>query len=117
MAIIDNIVYALTAYYDDPLEYVAKIDSFVVVTLKTLTQLCRIHFHMLINWTSQFRILGLLGGNFHFYSKLKRNFCTQTVENLIRRRILRRLIWFCTVCRCPTKMTLDLYGLMGNLYL
>ena len=36
MAIIDNIIYALTAYYDDPLEYVAKIDSFVVVTLKNV---------------------------------------------------------------------------------
>ena len=28
------------------------------------------------------------------------------------RRVLRRLIWFCTFCRCPTKRTLDLYGLI-----
>ena len=44
-----------------------------------------------------------MGGIFHFYSKFKRNFCKQTVKNLIRRRILRRLIWFCTVCWCPAK--------------
>ena len=38
-------------------------------------------------------------GNFHLYSNFKRNFCKQTAENLIRRRVLRRLIWFCTACR------------------
>ena len=43
-------------------------------------------------------ILGLLGGIFHFYSNFKRNFCLQIVENLIRCRILRHLIWFCTDC-------------------
>ena len=68
-----------------------------------LTHLCRMCFPILINWTSPFQNLGLLGGIFHCYSNSKRNFCMQTVENLIRRRILRRLIWFCTVCRCPTK--------------
>ena len=30
---------------------------------------------------------------------------------LIRRRFKRRLIWVCTVCLCPTKMTL-VYGLI-----
>ena len=33
-------------------------------------------------------ILGLLGGSFYFYYNFKRNFCKQTVENLIRRRVL-----------------------------
>ena len=33
------------------------------------------------------------------------------MENRIRRRVLRRLIWFCTVCRCHTKRKLGLYGL------
>ena len=56
-------------------------------------------------------ILRVLGGTSHFYSNFKRTFCLQIVENLIRRRILRRLIWFCTVCRCATKRTLGLYGL------
>ena len=51
---------------------------------------------------------------FHFYPNFKRNFCNQNVNNLIRRRVLRRLIWFCTVCRCPTKRTLGLYGLNLN---
>ena len=35
-----------------------------------------------------------------FCSNFKINFWKQTVENLIRRHVL---IWFCTVCRCPTK--------------
>ena len=33
------------------------------------THTCRLHFHILINWTRPFLILGLLGGIFHFYSK------------------------------------------------
>ena len=37
-------------------------------------------FSVLINWTSPFPILGLLGGIFHFYSNIKRNVCKQTVE-------------------------------------
>ena len=76
-----------------------------------LTHLCRMYFPIFINWTSPFPILGLLGGMFHFYSNFKSNFCEQTVENLIRCHILRRLVWFCTVCGCPTKRTLGLYGL------
>ena len=42
-------------------------------------------------------------GSLHFYSNFNRWFCKQTVESLTRRHILRRLIWFCTVGRCPTK--------------
>ena len=45
----------------------------------------------------------VIGWYFSVLLKFIRNFCKQTVENLIRRRVLRRLIWFCTVCRCPTK--------------
>ena len=56
-------------------------------------------------------VLRVVGWYFSFYSDFKRNFCKQTVENLIRRRILRRLIWFCTVWRCPTKRTPGFYGL------
>ena len=54
-------------------------------------------------------ILGLLGGILHFIQILKRNFYKQTVENPIRPSILQRLIWFCTVCLCPTKRRLGLY--------
>ena len=35
----------------------------------------------------------------------------QTVETLIKRRDLRRLIWVSTVCNCPTETTLGSYGL------
>ena len=82
-----------------------------------LHTLCRMHFPILINWTSPFPTLGLLGGIFHFYSNSKGNFCLRTVENRIRPYILQRLIWFCTVCLCPTKRTLDLDGLNTHLYL
>ena len=34
------------------------------------------------------------------------------MENLIRCSILWHLIWVCTVCLCPTKRTLGLYGLI-----
>ena len=43
--------------------------------------------------------MALLGDIFHFLSNSKRAFCKQIVANLIRRCVLRRLIWFCTVCR------------------
>ena len=33
------------------------------------------------------------------------------MKTLIRRRVLRRLVWVCTVCLCPTKRTLGLNGL------
>ena len=34
------------------------------------------------------------------------------METLIRCRRMRRLIWVCTVCLCPTKRMLGLYGLI-----
>ena len=67
-----------------------------------LTNICRIEFPSLIYWTGQFPFEGLLGGSFIF---------KQTVETLIKRRILRRLVWVSTVCICPTKKTLGLNGL------
>ena len=51
---------------------------------------------------------------FHFYLNSNRIFCKQSVENLIRRRGLRRLIWFCTVCQCPIKRTLGFNGLTSE---
>ena len=72
------------------------------------------NFPISIERTSLFQILGVLGGIFHFYSNSNIRFCEQTVETLIRRRIMRCLIWVCAVCLCPTKRTLGLYGLRGN---
>ena len=40
-----------------------------------------------------------------------RTFRKQTMEILIRHCVLRCLVWVCTVCLCPTKRTLGLYGL------
>ena len=65
-----------------------------------------------IAWTCPFPFLGFLGGIFPFDSNSNRTFCKQTVENLIRRCNLWRLVWFCTVCLCPTKRTLGWNGLI-----
>ena len=40
-----------------------------------VTYLSRMYFTILINCTSPFSILGLLGGIFHFYSNFKGDFC------------------------------------------
>ena len=57
--------------------------------------------------------------NLHFLAMLKslamylnRTLCKQAVGPLIRHCILWHLIWGCSVCLCPTKRTLCLYGLM-----
>ena len=76
-----------------------------------LTHLSQMGFPTLINWSSLFPFKGLLGGIFSFYSNCKGTFCKQIVESLIRWCVLSHLIWFCTVCLCPTKRTLCLYGL------
>ena len=73
-----------------------------------LTHSYRMEFRTVINLNSPFLFEGMLGGIFHVYSNFKINYCEQTVENLIRRRVLRCLIWFCTVCLCPTERTLGL---------
>ena len=48
---------------------------------------------------------------FSFLFKIKQNYCKQIVETLIRHCVVRHLIWACTVCLCPTKRRLGLYGL------
>ena len=68
----------------------------------------------IISRTCTFLILRELEGIYHFYQNFNRKFCKQTVETLIRRRVLQRLIWVCTVCLCPTKRMLGLYGLITN---
>ena len=36
------------------------------------------------------------------------------MKTLIRRRMMRRLIWVCTVCLCPTRGASGLFGLTVN---
>ena len=76
-----------------------------------LTHICLVELSILMNWTSSFPILGVSGVLFHFYSVSNRYSCKQTVKTLIRRRVLRRLIWVCTVCLCPKNEMVGLYGL------
>ena len=47
-----------------------------------------------------------------FVSNLNKLFCIQMVKILIRHRIMRCLIWICSVCLCPIKRLLGLYGLI-----
>ena len=60
-----------------------------------LTHLLRMYFPILINWTSLFP--GFLDGIFHFIQFLKKNLLFANSGEPDRRRMLRRLIWFCTV--------------------
>ena len=64
------------------------------------------HPYQLDDSISNFRVVGRY---FLFHSNFSRHFCKKTVDSLIRRRVLRRLIWFRTDCRCPTKRTLGVY--------
>ena len=66
-----------------------------------------------IGHVSSFSSYGLIGDIFHFYSNFNRTLCTQTVETLIRCRVVWRLIWVCTVCLSPIKRMLGLCGLTG----
>ena len=70
------------------------------------------YFAISINLTSSLPILGLFGGIFHFYSNCNRQSCMQTVEALIRRHVMWRLIWVCVVCIFPTKRRQCLNRLM-----
>ena len=77
-----------------------------------LLRLCllRMNFTISSGSTSLFQNLGVFGDIFRFYSNSNRTLCERRVETLIRRRVLRRLIWVCGVCLCPTRRTLGLHG-------
>ena len=68
----------------------------------SLTYICLRDPSILIIWKSSFPIVGV-SGVLLFYSISNRYSCYQTVKTLIRRRVLRRLIWVYTVCLCPQK--------------
>ena len=53
---------------------------------------------------------------FIFIQVLIENYAMKAVETLIRRGILWRLIWVCTICLCPTKRALGIYGLKCNYF-
>ena len=84
----------------------------------------------LINWLSQYGILGIsallyyiffLSFFFFFFFFFFLEFALsimKTVQTQIRRRMMRRLIWVCTVCLCPFYGTLGINGLnCGHLIL
>ena len=75
-----------------------------------LTLLSRMKLTTFINWTSPFSSSGFLGVVFNSYANFNRTSCKQTVDNLIRHCSLLRLILAKTICLCPTKRTLVVYG-------
>ena len=98
------------------LMYISQVKCLFILCEQHLTHLCRMELTTIINWNSPFLFKGMLGGIFHFYSSFNRKLCKQTVETLIRGRILWRLIWVCTICLCPTKRTPGIYGLKMQLF-
>ena len=87
-------------------------DSYTMWWNFHLTHISLVDYSSLIYWMNPFPILGVAGEPFHFYSISNRNSCKRTLKTLIRRRVLQRLIWVCTVCLCPKKGTLGLNGLI-----
>ena len=63
-----------------------------------------------IYWESPISILGTSGYEIHIFLEKWLNYL-QTGETLIRSRILRRLIWVCTVCQLPFYGSPDYNGL------
>ena len=55
------------------------------------------------HWNSPILFEGLLNSVFCFYTHFTRIFCKQTLDSLIRCRVMWRLVLICTVCLCPTK--------------
>ena len=78
----------------------------------SFTLLSRMKLPTFIKWFSLFSSSRLLGVVFHSYSTFDRKSCKQTMENLIRHYSLCRLILACTICLCPTKRMLALFGLI-----
>ena len=66
---------------------------------------------LLVRCLKLFRLKGCWEVVF-FFSNCDRTFCKQTVETLIRCRIVGGLVWVSTVCMCRTKRTLGLKWLM-----
>ena len=70
------------------------------------------HSNINLTWFSLFyqldkSIFEFKGDGFH--SNFKSTCCKVTVQNLIRCCVMRRPIWFCTVCQWPIKWMLGLY--------
>ena len=55
-------------------------------------------------------VLRVARWHFSFLFNFQSKFCKQTVESLIKCLVLRRLIWYSTVCLCPKKGMLKLMG-------
>ena len=66
--------------------------------------------HLLPILISKSSPISIVGWEYIFLSKFCRTYYKQTAKILIRRRIMRRLIWVYTVCLCPIKRTLGLYA-------
>ena len=105
-----NICAVLTAFISH-IYITTKISIIGLFLFCRVLTLSQIDLPTFISGTSSFPISGLLGGICHF-SPFNRIFCKQTVKILIRHRIMRCLIWVCTVCLCPIKRNLGLYGFM-----
>ena len=80
-------------------------------TYALITNLSQMDLPTLLSNAIPFPILGLFSGILFIFPNFNRPFCNQTVDTLIRRRNIRRLIWVYIVCLCPTKRPLGLNGL------
>ena len=66
--------------------------------ISALTHCILVGSSTVICWARLFVILGVLGLFSHFYTIFKGKPCQQTMQTLISRHSMWRLIWVCTVC-------------------
>ena len=82
-----------------------RVPSSLELTLKVKVKI--LHCKMQFNNYSQTQIDFSAIIRRIFFPNFKRIYCMQTVNILIRRRMMRRLIWVCTICTRPIKRTLS----------
>ena len=80
--------------------YIAVLLCICIIHLTYLTYCILNRFSHTIYWKSPISILGASSYDLYIPKGKWLNYL-QTVETLIRRRILQHLIWVCTVCQLP----------------
>ena len=85
-----------------PLPSLITLITVLRYTVSTSLTHCRLNrLSHTIYWKSPISILGMSGYVIYRFLEKKWLNYLQTVKTLIRRRILWRLIWVCTVCQLP----------------
>ena len=100
----------LIQYFLTPQQVIKWTCSNVRTCSKKLTHCILNKLSHTIYWKSPISILGMSSHEIHIPREKWLNY-SQTLETLIRRCILRHLIWVCTICQVPFYRPIDYNGL------